>query len=62
MDKVLLLTPEEVAEMLRVNFRTVHKLIKDGELKAFKVGHQWRIPSEAVDAMLERNASSHAKS
>jgi excisionase family DNA binding protein len=57
MDKVLLLTPEEVAEMLRVNFRTVHKLIKDGELKAFKVGHQWRIPAEAINEMIERDAS-----
>jgi len=62
MDKVLFLTTEEVAKMLRMNLRTVHKLIKDGELRAFKAGHQWRIPVEAVNEMIERNASSHAKS
>lgn len=57
MDEVLYLTADEVAKMFRVNLRTVHKLIKDGELKAFKVGGRWRIPVEEVEAMIERNSS-----
>jgi excisionase family DNA binding protein len=66
MNKVSFLTTKEVAEKLRVTVRTVHKLIEEGELTAFRVGSQWRIPPEEVDAMLERNVSkgacNHAKS
>ena len=34
----MLLTVSEVAKMLKVNRNFVYKLIKDGELKAVKVG------------------------
>jgi|LSQX01.1.fsa_nt_gb putative molybdopterin biosynthesis protein len=51
------LTPNEVAKKLRINVRTVHNLIKYGELAAFKAGKQWRIPAAEVDAMIERNTN-----
>ena len=35
---MMLLTVSEVAKMLKVNRNFVYKLIKDGELKAVKVG------------------------
>ncbi len=57
MDGIMFLTAEEVADMLRVNVQTVHRLIRDGKLKAFKFGHQWRIPAEAINEMIERDAS-----
>jgi len=62
MDKMVFLTTEDVAKMLHMNLRTVHKLIRDGELRAFKAGHQWRIPIEAINEMIERNENRHAKS
>lgn len=36
------LTIEEVAEMLRVNTKTVYALIRRGELRAFRVGRAMR--------------------
>jgi excisionase family DNA binding protein len=37
------LTLEEVAATLRVSKRTIHRMIKQNKLPAFKVGGQWRI-------------------
>ena len=38
-----LLTIREVAEYLRVDPKTVRRLIEDGEMAAHKIGRQWRI-------------------
>ena len=41
-----LLRVREVAESLAVSNMTVYRLIRDGQLRAVRVGHGWRI-SEA---------------
>ncbi len=51
------LTTEEVAKKLRVTTWTIYNLIKRGELNAFRVGAQWRIPQEEVNAMIERSVN-----
>lgn len=43
-----MLTPPEVAEILRVSLQTVLRLIRDGKLHAVKVGRQWRIPRDSL--------------
>lgn len=40
-------TLEEVAEVLKVTRRTIYTYIKNGELKAVKMGKYWRV-SEAM--------------
>jgi len=57
MDEMKYLTTEEVAKILKVSTWTIYNLIKSGELSAFRVGAQWRIPQEEVDAMIGRNSS-----
>ena len=47
------LTPAEVSERLQVSARTVQRLIQRGELKAFRVGRQVRIPELALKEMLD---------
>lgn len=37
-----LLTAREVSEYLRIPLRTIHRLSKDGKIKAVKIGKQWR--------------------
>jgi excisionase family DNA binding protein len=37
-----ILTPQEVAEYLRVDIQTVYRLAKSGKLPAFKAGKSWR--------------------
>jgi excisionase family DNA binding protein len=46
------LTPQEVADLLRVSNMTVYRLIKSGELRAVRVGKAYRLLEEDVDAYL----------
>jgi excisionase family DNA binding protein len=44
----MLLTPDEVAAILRVEQAVVDDLVRRGELTALRIGGQYRIPREAV--------------
>lgn len=44
-----LLKTNEVADKLRISERIVIQLIKNGELRGFKIGGRWRIFSESLD-------------
>jgi excisionase family DNA binding protein len=50
-------TIDEVAGILKVNPATVRQLIASGELKATKVGRQYRISQEALDDYIARHSS-----
>ncbi len=52
-----LLTPNEVAEALRVSSMTVYRLIKAGDLPAARIGKSFRIREEDVDAYLQSRFS-----
>jgi excisionase family DNA binding protein len=43
------LTIREVAIMLGVHYTTVMKAVNAGEMRAVKIGRQWRIPEDALD-------------
>ena len=45
-------TVEEVAELLKVNPRTVYKMVDQREIHSVRAGRQIRIPQEALDAYL----------
>ncbi len=40
---------KETADILGVHWQTVRKLVISGELKAVKVGRQWRIEEETIE-------------
>jgi excisionase family DNA binding protein len=48
-----LLTPREVAEVMRVSTMTVYRLIKSGELPAMRVGKHLRIRGGDVARFLD---------
>ncbi|MEM2293888.1 MAG: helix-turn-helix domain-containing protein [Nitrososphaerota archaeon] len=48
-----LLSPKEVARELSVSVWSIYRLIRRGDLVAFKVGRRLRIPESSVDAFLE---------
>ena len=52
-DQMKALTAAQVAELLQVHTRTVHKLIHRGELQAKKVGRDYRIPRLSYEAYLK---------
>ena len=52
-----LLTPNEVAEQLRVSSMTVYRLIKAGDLRAARIGKSFRIREDDVDSYLQSRFS-----
>ncbi len=43
------LTVNEVAGQLRVHRSTIYRLLKEGQIPAFKVGSDWRFNQEELD-------------
>jgi excisionase family DNA binding protein len=52
-----LMTTDEVVAYLRVNARTVYRLMQTGDLPAVRVGRQWRVRQGDLDEWLERSRS-----
>ena len=46
-------TLEEVMEILKVSRRTIYNYIMADQLKAIKVGREWRVTEKALAAFLE---------
>ncbi|WP_105615774.1 helix-turn-helix domain-containing protein [Vallitalea okinawensis] len=46
-------TVDEVAEILNIHSKTVRKYIREGKLKATKVGKQWRITGHDLSILVE---------
>ncbi|WAH40648.1 helix-turn-helix domain-containing protein [Alicyclobacillus fastidiosus] len=44
------LTPEEVAEILRINVKKVYSMLQSGELIGKKWGRQWRVHRSQLEA------------
>jgi len=48
-------TLQEVAKYLKVDKRTVYRMVKSKQLPAFKVRNQWRFKKDAIDKWIEAN-------
>ena len=51
-------TVEQVAELLQVHWQTVLNYIKNGKLKALKLGKGYRIPKKELDDFIRNNQTS----
>lgn len=51
-----ILKPAEVAEFLCIHKNTVYKLIKRGDLPAFRVGKSWRISRQDLSSLCQSSA------
>lgn len=51
-----LLTPKEVAAILRVKEATVRYWLRTGKLEGLNVGYTWRVPRSALSALSNRKA------
>ena len=47
-----LYTPQEIAEILRINEQTVLRFIREGKIKAVKAGRAYRISERALEDYL----------
>ena len=41
-------TIQEVADILKVDYFTIYRLVRDNKLKTFRVGRLWRITEEEL--------------
>lgn len=46
-------TLEELTAILKVTRRSIYNYIKADQLKAIKIGREWRVTQKALDAFLE---------
>ena len=46
----------EVQEILGLSQRQIYRLIKGKEIKAFKIGKEWRIKKEDLEAFIDKKA------
>jgi excisionase family DNA binding protein len=46
-------SPEEIGEQFNVKPATVRKWIREGKLKAVKLGRLWRIPEEELQRFIK---------
>ena len=49
-----LMTLEEVANHLRVNEKTIYRMLNEGDIPAMKIGHLWRFKVAEIDEWLNR--------
>lgn len=50
-------TIEEVVELLHVTRRTVYSYIKEGKLKAVKIGKYWRVTEKNLEDFLSKGTN-----
>jgi excisionase family DNA binding protein len=50
-------TTAELAEKLKMNVQVITRKVQAGEIQAYKIGKDWRIPEEAVTEWLEKQSN-----
>jgi len=55
MERPKLYTPAEVADMLRVTPAAIHQWVKQGKIKAVRIGRIVRIPESEIALLLGRD-------
>jgi len=47
------MTPEELADYLKVSLRTIYSYAQKGKIPAFKIVGQWRFDRDEIESWLE---------
>jgi len=50
-------TTSELAEKLKMNVQVITRKVQAGEIQAYKIGKDWRIPEQSVHEWLERHCN-----
>lgn len=48
---------DELCRMLKISKNTAYNLIHDGQIKAVRIGRQYRIPKKNIIKYLDQNSS-----
>ena len=55
------LTTAELADKLKMNVQVITRKVQSGEIEAYKIGKDWRIPEHAVFSWLETHSNKNKK-
>ncbi len=55
-------TTKELAGRLQMNVQVITRKVQRGEIRAYKLGKDWRIPESAIVEWLEKNSNTKATS
>ena len=55
-------TTSELAQKLKMNVQVITRKVQAGEIQAYKIGKDWRIPEQSVVEWLEKNSNRNGKS
>ena len=50
-----LLEINEIQELLGIGRNKVYSLLQSGEITAFKIGREWKVTEEAVEAYIKKH-------
>ena len=50
-------TTSELAKKLKMNVQVITRKVQSGEIQAYKIGKDWRIPEQSVHAWLEMHSN-----
>lgn len=59
--KALVVSPNEAASLLKLNHGEVTRLLREGEVPAYRGGRNWKIPISTLTAYVEGKAIAEAK-
>lgn len=51
-EKYTVLTPAEVMDVLGIGKNTMYEILNSGQLAGFRVGRNWRISADALEAFM----------
>jgi excisionase family DNA binding protein len=54
-------TTTELADKLKMNVQVLTRKVQAGEIEAYKIGKEWRIPEQAIAQWLERNSNRRSR-
>lgn len=58
-DLPTILTPEEVADLLRMTKAAIYRWLNEGDLPGHKVGQGWRILRDDLHQWMQQNSNSY---
>ncbi|SET38383.1 DNA binding domain-containing protein, excisionase family [Natronincola peptidivorans] len=50
----MIYTAKELMEILKIKESLCYKLLREGEIKAFKMGSDWKIPKQSLEEYIAR--------
>ena len=58
-DKVVLYDVNDLIEILKVTRVTIIRYINQKKIRAFKIGHGWRVTKEALEDFIKTSEKNH---